>query len=1403
MNLEEALDKKSKVEEALDRKIKRESSLEKALGPIDISKIEAPPIPTPAYSPSQIIPEAQQDTILGMQMEGARPLAKSMGITKDEPFIEPTAKYLGKQVIATTELAMSVASGMLLYLPSKMYGVMALPFGREVADVAEEEIGKLGYQPYTELGKEATELVGKGFELFLSPAKNVGDYVSRLSPRLGYLVELGAELAEFAMTGMVIKKVKGAKVKFRPSVAGMRRLFRAKEELEVDTIKAKERMVEQIPDEVVKEAQMKILEVEKQQLKLELDALKERFDKETIKEDLREKGKKIEEVKSGLRIAEERQVEIERAFEEKVKVAIEKKIEPPKPKPKIEPEPITEADRQTGVSVPALEGEKSPFFQTKEKADAMAKVYEGRKISSVEVLTQKLINDVNRAYHGDKSVDVIKARNELSEIVTRADELNMAFDNPADFREWKSTVEEAAIWARRTEPLRLIKKRREGIELYSGIPLDKAGKLIVKSAKEFNAAFNKALGMKKLDFSYAFKKAKVETTRALIERSEGLMKELVKQYGDEGYRIVQRQRAAAGGYGYGKVVYDQINKEVFRGRSEREIMATNALILAERFKDIYGYRAESTYKHPEGMGSTQAIAFTEVGTFIRGLSKEESARARRSAKAYFEHMRKMVDDMVESGLKSKEEGELLKAHNFRKFKSLTVDSIYDYNYSVRLKDKPVSVHSSGVEPLGRGSTKILEPDARLVASEMATKIYGRISNNETLKSWADFARNHPTNKFVLTKELKDPSGAIIPVPRNWSRVYFWEEGIEKTLHFHPDAIIQVLTRSQDISFRLGKVIGYGFGAPLVRALATGTSPAWATFAGFPMDVFHTFFSARTYESGKKFVGLKKDFPFMEIRKGKYRRVYSPFAPVYALQLGRDLTSTFHDTFTRGPKYQNYAKYGGMMPFLTQREAKFTRGVKPPGNLAKALDLAAFHGLSMELWMRHAVQDRIIRRRAKGKGISYEAATKNKDIMYEATHVARERMDYHQGGWLIKAMDQALPFTSAGALGARTFWRNSIENPIDFGFRVANIGIAATGITAVGWMMYPKVMKEIPAYDQKRNVTFPLFPGWLSFRDEEGNERFFYLKLTQDPGAAFFHKFFSTITQTYLYDRGLINHEPDYEEVIEALKSQLPTETILPPNLQALVGYATNYSWWKDRQMYTDAGGRTFDWPESRHEVKKGRESQLATDTGKVTGLSPKRLEEAASSVLPAGNEFVYLFGKAYETMFSDVPKEMRKQHWAMTLAKVPGIRRIIGITQPRIERAVRREEIYEEDLLERVIRNGQLEFLSEGYHWKKVGNYQNVKEFIRSHKDLKVRDSLREKDKFIKDVKTLSHRRYWVNMYHFNPKVKAQEYYELISKVDPEEYEQIMEEKSILTKAGGFFTENFWLEFRKIRREKE
>jgi len=132
------------------------------------------------------------------------------------------AKEQGMNIVATGELAMNLASSMLLYIPSKLYGLMALPFGREVADMAEEEICRLGYQPFTEKGKQSAEMIGKGFEIFLTPARKIEEEVSKLSPEQGYLVGFGAELAEFAMIGGVVK---GAKAKFKPKIENARRVL--------------------------------------------------------------------------------------------------------------------------------------------------------------------------------------------------------------------------------------------------------------------------------------------------------------------------------------------------------------------------------------------------------------------------------------------------------------------------------------------------------------------------------------------------------------------------------------------------------------------------------------------------------------------------------------------------------------------------------------------------------------------------------------------------------------------------------------------------------------------------------------------------------------------------------------------------------------------------------------------------------------------------------------------------------------------------------------------------------------------------------------------------------------------------------------------------------------------------
>jgi hypothetical protein len=68
-----------------------------------------------------------------------------------------------------------------------------------------------------------------------------------------------------------------------------------------------------------------------------------------------------------------------------------------------------------------------------------------------------------------------------------------------------------------------------------------------------------------------------------------------------------------------------------------------------------------------------------------------------------------------------------------------------------------------------------------------------------------------------------------------------------------------------------------------------------------------------------------------------------------------------------------------------------------------------------LLTRLAIRERALRRGKDGK---------------EATFAARDYMDFGQGGTIVKALDNAIPYLSAGVQGMRGFWRALKDNPAE-------------------------------------------------------------------------------------------------------------------------------------------------------------------------------------------------------------------------------------------------------------------------------------------------------------------------------------------------------------------------------------
>lgn len=150
--------------------------------------------------------EAQKDEKVSPEKawEMAEPVKEP--VSRIKPALEKVARI---GIAAPIETSLSLASSMLLYLPSKAYGLMALPFGEDVARMAEEEMASLAYRPVTDEAKASVELVGKMFELGLWPAHKAGQELKRLGfPRAGYVLEFAGELATFKLAHVLGVKAK-------------------------------------------------------------------------------------------------------------------------------------------------------------------------------------------------------------------------------------------------------------------------------------------------------------------------------------------------------------------------------------------------------------------------------------------------------------------------------------------------------------------------------------------------------------------------------------------------------------------------------------------------------------------------------------------------------------------------------------------------------------------------------------------------------------------------------------------------------------------------------------------------------------------------------------------------------------------------------------------------------------------------------------------------------------------------------------------------------------------------------------------------------------------------------------------------------------------------------------------
>jgi len=164
--------------------------------------------------------------------------------TISDTSIKDATVYAGKQIVGAGEAALSLASGMALYVPSKIAGSIGAALGQDprlVEEWFQTEFLPV-YEPYTEAGQQAVIPIQKLFEWGLFPAKKIGEIVEEKtgSRDAGYTAETAAEFATFGIVG---RAVRAAKPKAKPPKV-------------VEKVKGKEKLPPK--EELLKEVEEKI-----------------------------------------------------------------------------------------------------------------------------------------------------------------------------------------------------------------------------------------------------------------------------------------------------------------------------------------------------------------------------------------------------------------------------------------------------------------------------------------------------------------------------------------------------------------------------------------------------------------------------------------------------------------------------------------------------------------------------------------------------------------------------------------------------------------------------------------------------------------------------------------------------------------------------------------------------------------------------------------------------------------------------------------------------------------------------------------------------------------------------------------------------------------------------------------
>ena len=817
-----------------------------------------------------------------------------------------------------------------------------------------------------------------------------------------------------------------------------------------------------------------------------------------------------------------------------------------------------------------------------------------------------------------------------------------------------------------TTPLKLGAKQQKTVAQRIGAYREKHGELPKADVIEGwwkQAGGDELSGAQKVEAMYD-EAGKVKTPKKSLYKElktkfvdvSGNVKSALLKKGDLGKQAVIQHDLIAGATPAATMEYDELAKAIYGKLSSSEEELLHRIIQSRRTISIENTRK---IKNPKGLGGS------DHQHFLDSIPTETFTKLNRRADTYFEVMSKQLDDMLDEGLINPKVYKALKDagdYSPRKFLHHIDDGAWE--------SKKISVASSGIKSLAAGSEELLEKNSRLLLSQVLGRTRGRVFRNRANNALYNLAQAEPENGIVKLSEVvrKTKTGKPIyqKAPNGWEKLSVMVKGQHKELLMPKGLAKEWVVRDPAISLPYASFLGWVSGSKILKPMATGLNPEFA-LKNLPRDIAHAWLTTDEYSS---------------------------FMPKAAFQFARDFASVTHEAMFKTGAWKSYIDEGGGMEFLTH-QGRLTS--KTGGALSKIQGALGWLGETSEVMTRLA-----LRRRALRNGASPS----------EATWIARNYLDFSQGGSYTKAADAALPYLNAGVQGTRGIVRAGMQRPQQFAYKTAQIGTLASGLYLANSHQNPEALEQISKHEKVNNwiITTP-----FSFKDKQGTKRHFYFKIAKDQGQ----RIFATLAENLMVK--YMGGEVDVDEVTEAAKSAMawiPNENI-PPSLDAILGYSANKDFWRNKDIWHGS------------DVEPSAEFTRFTHPafvkfGEKTGLSPEKTRYALSQMFTNRNIYTSLAGYGWKTIMDELPEREKNLVTEQVIQKQPFVRSIMGVTEPF---NAQRKQLEEESIKENTakhLRTVEFDKLSQDFYDGSVSEEDvfalarkqpshDVKRFIKRH----------------------------------------------------------------------------------------